>query len=369
MLDTFSIQNFRLFERLELRGLARVNLFVGKNNTGKSALLEAVHLYSYFREFGAAKVLRLFPTASGQLLSHGYATDPAAVRLIFRGREFPRVGESGLVLGLVNSPEESLALRVDAYQRDRLSPRGNRWLAVEPEDMETLDTEPVPFLVAVTAEKTTRLFDLVDADRFEGVGAPRPYFEQASLGSTQFVSVHPPSASHLASLWDEVSLTPLESEVVRGLQVIEPSIQGLTFVEESRSGQRGRVPLVRTRGSSTPIPLNTMGDGVNRLLEILLSLVRAQGGVLLIDEMENGLHWTVQPDVWSIVFQMAEHLDTQVVATTHSRDCVEGFERVWREDPEAGTFARLDRSDGGIRPIQYDLDTLGDAVATDVEVR
>jgi hypothetical protein len=58
-----------------------------------------------------------------------------------------------------------------------------------------------------------------------------------------------------------------------------------------------------------------------------------------------------------------------LIATTHSRDCVEAFQRAWREDPKAGIFARLDRIDDEIRPIRYDLETLGDAVATGVEMR
>src|SRR2546423_161740 len=44
MLDSLSIKNFRLFRDLKVESLSRVNLIAGKNNTGKTALLEAVYL-------------------------------------------------------------------------------------------------------------------------------------------------------------------------------------------------------------------------------------------------------------------------------------------------------------------------------------
>lgn len=44
MLNAIHIQNFRLFKDFQLHDLARVNLVVGKNNAGKSSLLEALYL-------------------------------------------------------------------------------------------------------------------------------------------------------------------------------------------------------------------------------------------------------------------------------------------------------------------------------------
>jgi predicted ATP-dependent endonuclease of OLD family len=44
MLEQIHLQNFRGFESLELTGLRRVNLIVGRNNTGKTSVLEGLHL-------------------------------------------------------------------------------------------------------------------------------------------------------------------------------------------------------------------------------------------------------------------------------------------------------------------------------------
>jgi AAA15 family ATPase/GTPase len=172
----------------------------------------------------------------------------------------------------------------------------------------------------------------------------------------------------VAVLWDKISLTPLEEEVVQGIELIDESIEDIAFVEDPRAGMR--IPLVRTRKFDEPVPLSSMGDGVSRLFEIILALVSVKGGVLLVDEFENGLHWSIQPQVWSTVFKLAATLNVQVFATTHSRDCVEAFHSAWQDKPELGAFFRLSLDPSGeVRPVAYDLETLADSVATRVEVR
>ena len=96
----------------------------------------------------------------------------------------------------------------------------------------------------------------------------------------------------------------------------------------------GRRAIVRIENIDRPVPLRLLGDGVNRLLDIALSLVNARGGLLLIDEFENGLHHTVQFDAWKTIFLLAKELDIQVFATSHSWDAVEAFSRLRRKHPK-----------------------------------
>ena len=72
-----------------------------------------------------------------------------------------------------------------------------------------------------------------------------------------------------------------------------------------------------------------------------LSLVNARGDILLVDEFENGLHYTVQPYVWRMIFRLARSLDVQVFATTHSWDTIEAFQQASAESPEEGALLSL----------------------------
>ena len=100
-----------------------------------------------------------------------------------------------------------------------------------------------------------------------------------------------------------------------------------------------------------------------------LNLVNARGGLLLIDEFENGLHHTVQTDIWRMVFRLANQLDVQVFATTHSRDAVRAFQKAAEESPEVGVLLRLARRGEDIIPTVADEGELAVATRHDIEVR
>ena len=91
------------------------------------------------------------------------------------------------------------------------------------------------------------------------------------------------------------------------------------------------------------IPVGSLGDGIWRLLGVALALVRASGGVLLVDEIDTGLHYSVLVDMWRLVFETARKLDVQVFATTHSRDCYEALAAVTEPDRTEISLQRIER--------------------------
>ena len=109
---------------------------------------------------------------------------------------------------------------------------------------------------------------------------------------------------------------------------------------------------------------------MNRIFGIALALVNAKEGMLLIDEIDSGLHYSVQPDLWRMIFQVAARLNVQVFATTHSWDCVEAFQQAAMEDQqEEGLLIRLHEQDGEMISTLFDERKLGIATRDDIEVR
>lgn len=104
-------------------------------------------------------------------------------------------------------------------------------------------------------------------------------------------------------------------------------------------------------GTGRPEPLGNLGEGMNRMLALAIGLVRSADGILLVDEIENGLHYSVQPDLWRMIFETAQELNVQVFATTHSYDCVQAFERVAQEEAKALVRTRLAWQDEPGRPL------------------
>ena len=130
-----------------------------------------------------------------------------------------------------------------------------------------------------------------------------------------------------------------------------------------------RTAIVRAEGLPRPVPLRSFGDGLNRLFGIVLSLVNAKGGLLLIDEFENGMHHTVQTDTWRAIFRLAGQLDVQVIATSHSWDAIEAFQVAAAEAQDEGVLIRLARKGEDVIPTLFREDELAIATREHIEVR
>ena len=380
MLESFQIRNFRLFEHLQVERLNRVNLIVGHNNVGKSTFLEALELY--ISNASPDVLIDLLESRQETWFSeaHPQHTNLAgnSVRHLFFGHKMPQAEEQGILLGELSSSVE-LHLGAAAYQSKTDDEGGTRRIRVSGFQPDLFDEDPSNieiFFVAEEGERTRRLFRLNrDLNDIESYSSWDPFDQKPKFKFVwQIVSTENVSDRKLATLWDLTSLTNLEKEVISALKLIDNRVSGVAFVEDmSYKGvvrnRIRRIPLVKVEGIDEPLTLKSMGDGMTRLFHMIVALVNAQNGLLLIDEFENGLHWSVQPKVWDILFQLSEKLNVQVFATTHSRDCIKGFENAWNHYPALGAFFRLDRRNGRISAIEYTAETLADAIEMDVEVR
>jgi len=173
----------------------------------------------------------------------------------------------------------------------------------------------------------------------------------------------------IIELWDGIALTGLEREVSNALRLIAPGVEGLNLVRTPASkGERD--PIVNGAGMAEPLHFQNLGNGMWRNLGIALALLNAKDGILLIDEFENGLYYSVQPDLWRFVFRLARSLNAQVFATTHSWDCIEAFQRAASEDhQEEGLLIRLESKKGEIGVTLYDEQELTIATREHIEVR
>lgn len=358
MIKDFRIKNFRHFEDVQLHNLKRVNLFVGKNSAGKSALLEALLLFftqmsdRYLPEIHAGRQENWEPRNDG--------VEKSTLRHLFRNHKLPAPGSPGFSLESTQD-SRSFEATIKAYHAEA---EGNITSFRLLED-DLLDVDPdfvEPFLVL---QKNFQIQRLIRLSRY-GDGRRFRMSRQEPVDTVYFVPTRGVTDEEVASLWDTISLTDAESEVINGLKLIEPAVEGVAFV-----GNRApdRIALIKLSTHPEPVSLKSLGDGMSRILQIILSLVNAKDSVLLIDEFENGLHWGVQKDVWRLVFNLAERLNVQVFATTHSRDCIEGFESAWERTPHSGGFARVFKTSDVVSIKEYNLTLLKDSIETDVEVR
>jgi AAA15 family ATPase/GTPase len=351
--------------------LSRVNLIVGKNNAGKSAFLEAVELYASNASWET--IINLVDsrqetwTGTRQVNYRGLSNNP--IRHLFHLHELPNFNDEGIVLGQI-SDDAKLHIKVAAYRTDLQADGSFSRVRVTNEKKEhSLETIELS-LVSEEGDKVRQIVSL----GHNGLESERRPSEFKYI--LQVVHTENMSNNEVAALWDLTSLTELESQVIDALKLIEPKVTGVSFVDNAdrqlrsfRTRNDNRIPIVKIDGIKEPLPLKSMGDGMTRLFHIIVALVNAQNGILLVDEFENGLYWKVQPKVWDVVFQLADRLNVQIFATTHSRDCIRAFDEAWNKHPQSGAFFRLDARPEGVKITEYNAETLTDAIETDVEVR
>ena len=146
------------------------------------------------------------------------------------------------------------------------------------------------------------------------------------------------------------------------LRTIEPRLKNIA--DNASSG----APMIWVDiGLRELVPLPVMGNGMTHVARIVLNATAVQDGILLVDEIENGLHHSVLQDVWRVVEKVAEQFNAQIFATTHSFECVQAAHQAL----QAGGFRlhRLETADETTRCVTYDEEAIDGAVRHNLEVR
>jgi hypothetical protein len=183
-----------------------------------------------------------------------------------------------------------------------------------------------------------------------------------------FITTEGPSRSDIISMFDRVVLAPDEETVLQALRTIEPAIERIASVGSyARPSPRDVRSGLAMMVAGQRLPIGSMGDGIWRLLGIALAFVRARGGVLLVDEIDTGLHYTMLVDMWRLVLATARSLDVQVFATTHSRDCYEALAAVTEPNRTEISLQRIER--GKVEAIAFTEVELRQVAERGLEVR
>ena len=188
-----------------------------------------------------------------------------------------------------------------------------------------------------------------------------------------FITTESLTSEELNALWNKVALTPNESLVLRALQFLDPNIERIAAQVAQSPGYYGVSArggfIVKLKGLEQPIPIGSMGDGMWRMLAMAIALTQCRGGVLLVDEVDTGLHYTVMSQMWRLIYNAAKELDIQVFATTHSYDCVYSLAQICTgSDPRNRvTVQRIET--GKSHSIPCDQDEISVAATREIEVR
>lgn len=366
MYQSFRVQNFRCLRDLDLANLARVNLITGMNNVGKTALLEALFLHcgaynpaltltlNAFRGIESVKV-ELGPWAATPWDSLFSDFDTSnVVELI---GEDDITGHRIVKLKVLHEPEELAKIRQPAQYES----------APPPEIPSTTQFAQVLKLEYADSKSCRGSYLVLDARgaRTQPIPPPPP-FPTFFLGTRARIPFR-----EQAERYGRLQRQGEEDRLCEVLKLIDPRLTRLALVIE------GGEPILHAdigAAGRRLMPLPVMGEGMVRLADFVLHISNAENGVVLIDEIENGLHHSVLCKVWQAIGKVARQFKAQVFATTHSFECIVAAHRAFSNNfLENGIYDfrlhRLDRVDDTIRAVTYDQELLEAAIETELEVR
>jgi AAA15 family ATPase/GTPase len=354
MLRDLTIKNYRCFEDFQIDGLERVNLFVGNNNSGKTSLLEAIYLLvSQGKNGSLIEVL----AARGEVIETRLTTEN-----VLRSR--------------VLSPKSNLLTHVEPidhiFYDHKLSPGHNIEIISDNKDCEVIENLTIGYedycLYIDSWINEDENLEKQKFNLFKNNTLPlNSYSLMKDKDKYIYLSDKKEKIEQMMLIWNDVYMTDKEKKVVQALQILEPKIEQIGFLKHKDRS----VARLKIIGNDKPIPISSMGEGIYRILNLSMSLIKAENGVLLIDEIETGLHYEAQTDMWRLILATAKELNVQVFATTHSWDCIAAYQEALAqvEDQSMGRLFRLDSKYGKLRAVEYDAEDLAIAIRKGIEVR
>ncbi len=367
MISSLQIKGYRGFSALEMSGLERVNLLVGKNNSGKTSALEAIFLL----------ISRGDPSALWQVLwRRGERLTTSADRVrdrapdldvshLFTGHAL-HLGSTFNLSAKNQNAERYLNFTLSEIksEKDATSTNKRERLTIPSRlGLEVKGFPPPPIEMLPLSQAGGLDSDVLQSPR-------RLRREVANELSTQYITADSLDSSDLVSLWDKVALTPNEDRVMRALRFLDldveriaPQVGGQFYY--SRGGF-----IVKLAGFDHPVPIGSMGDGMWRMMAMAIAIAHCKDGVLLIDEIDTGLHYTVMANMWRLIFGAAKELNVQVFASTHSSDCIRSLAELCYLETDVAdnvTLQRIERDKENA--VAYTAEEIEIAAERRVEVR
>lgn len=347
MLKRLQIRNFRGFNALKIDQLSGINLIAGKNNSGKTSLLEAIFLLTGAGNAQMAMNDNVIRGLEPGVVSTGEPFWKQLFSNLDMGRSIEikgyRPSRAQLTLKITSERQPTTEIPLDRTNGTSVT--------------NFFDERSLAFQYTGPSRKSVKSHIRMKGQGFEvNQPATNPPF-QAIILLSRIRNIHE----------DAVRLGRLRQQkqgdmLLKALRVFEPKLQSIE--DNSSSG----TPMIwGDIGWPELVPLSVMGEGMTQIARLVLSIASVPDGIVLVDEVENGIHHSVLPDVWRVIEEAAKQFRTQIFATTHSFECIEAAHQALGSD--GFLLHRLEVSDEESRCVTFKPNGINAAIRHGLEVR
>lgn len=350
------IENFRGIHYAEIKGLKRVNLFVGTNNCGKTSVLEAIYTLANFSspfDFRSTNIMRGYTNFNYESLD-----------LHFYNRNF----HNRVIISGTTDNNNSRKLEITPFKRNKVS------ISTKDSKLDSFNSfdknkefDSLIFSYS-TIQEDTILFRGeasigIDSSEEESISitTDSTYTEE----TTSFLI--PPSIDRLelGKLLAKLLENKLKDELITLIKEIDPNISDIM----TNSNNEILVDI----GVDKFIPINMMGDGVRRFLSLIIFLYGLGNGIIFIDEIDNGLHYSAIHKMWKLVLSISAKRNIQVFATSHSLDSLRAINTLMQNDENTDEniicYNLTHFDNGELVAYDYDKNSFNFQLNNDIEIR
>lgn len=347
MFANAQIEHFRGIRSANLEDFKRLNLFWGKNDCGKTTLLEALFLLSG-------------------------CSNPRLPININTFRDFFRLSEDDLKLWFYELDEQMpIVLKTSNGDSRMLLISSVHSAPDSAADMDSDQSNPVSRLYGLKLSFSYNNESYVSTIKL----APRPdnspeIIQDRAQGYTENLRTRLVFANYpygrVAEILKDIIKNNEKPYILEGLQSFDSRIVDWNMVDDYVWVDIGLGALV---------PINIMGNGIRKLLVVLSTFYSCKNGIVFVDEIDNGVHYSKFQTIWDCVIKASMRMNVQVFATTHSLDCLRGFSSALEKHEISDSvdigrgFVLEKTSDGILHSDSYTSYQLKYAFANDFDVR
>lgn len=363
MIESLTVRNFRCFQTLRLEGLRRINLIVGRNGAGKTALLEAIRMCiggtpaiaSWMNQVRGGGAIIFQQTATREqfesLWNHLFFKFENERRIVFDRQDSDGLTTSLQIFfdqsqAVTQIPQTPPASGAEAAALQRMIPPSAIWPLVFRRNSQSVHGD-------------------LKATVLPNGGLQLEPGQELGPASAVLGALVGYQAQDQTNWFSEFIKRNREAEILEIVQREYPEVRGFAIVQNPFGGSVWvSVPYLRDKE-----PLSLLSGGINKFFTLVLAVHFYRHGVVLVDEIENGTYYDRLPSLWTALHRISGENDCQIFATTHSQECLDAALDIIKQDDKNFSLIRLSRTDGETTAEQFVGLDVASAIEEGIEVR
>ena len=353
MISKLIVKNFRCFQDFTLDNIRPITLIGGANNVGKSTILESIFLFVDRYESGV-----FFKLNNGRGIDELCLTPKMVWEPLFANMN----ADNDVSISVTNDGELQTAIfsKDNSISMSSISPS---LLKNQELGMPMANSYPLKLWYEDNTNKNISHFIITE----RGITRSSPEPVKISTLRIYYISskthINPQEA---AEWFSRVELKGDKTKCIEILKLLDNQVRDLSVILIG-----GIAQIFVDLGLASRLPINMLGDGILKLMHITLIMLTNPGALILIDEIENGFHYSFYTMLWEIIGKLSAETNCQVFATTHSYECINGASVLTTNanTSELFRYIRIDKNDGKITPHIFDTESFEYAVKNNWEIR